>query len=871
MTAEVTQGVPDGWRFAPDPADRGLQEGWAAPEFDDTSWAVLKTWQSWSVQGYYDYSGIAWYRLRIDIPAELRGQFLVFQGINDECEVFLDGRSVARRFANADEQKHGVQFRVPPFRVRLPERSSTTVAVRVQGADTHQPDSRGPGLVKGVFLTNAPLIEHTGYWLAPDEHVDRAAWIEALRTRRARRREELALDGRVYSGPFEWSARTWVEGLVFLHDERFYDPARGYLLDEFLDDGIRRFGGYDALLLWHMYPNIGVDDQDQFEMFGNLPGGFPALRDLVQRAHARGVKVMLPYAKWEKPRPDETHEQAVARVLKETGADGVFLDTVGNESLSAMREEVDRDLSGIVFEPECQTSDVAVKLNSASWGQYYPDGGYSDHAPGLPIAKWIEPRHMIHYDSRRWRHHRTVMFQHAFLNGCGVVIWDNIFGSWNRYTPRDEAMLRRMLPIQRFFWRHFASESWEPFLPTLAPDIDAASWEEDHVTVFALANWATEPFSGPVLEVTHRAGARYFDLWQGLELTPAVQGSIATIALDLDARGISAIAIVHDGAPGGDLTALLEKQRREAATPLESYSNRWVAPDPPKLKWHSRSPAVPADQELSGMRFLPDVANFRLEIIHNLGEGSCYPDHEVEAWDSRRAFMFQEGELGRNVMHCSVLPMLRGFFIDRNLVTKGDYQRFLHASGYRPADTTNFLKDWDWRDSRNPEPPRGLEDHPVVWVDLQDARAFAAWCSKRLPTEAEWQYAAGGPQRLRYPWGDSWQANAANDNSGGTTPVGAYPAGTTPTGINDMCGNVWHWTESERTDGNRYVLLRGGSFYRSTGSSWFFDRYNDFGLSRGEISARPTNYHAKLFLLGPSADRKATIGFRCVKDCEPAT
>ena len=67
-------------------------------------------------------------------------------------------------------------------------------------------------------------------------------------------------------------------------------------------------------------------------------------------------------------------------------------------------------------------------------------------------------------------------------------------------------------------------------------------------------------------------------------------------------------------------------------------------------------------------------------------------------------------------------------------------------------------------------------------------------------------------------------------------------------------------------DVNRYAVSRGGSFYQVGGSGWYFDRFVHFGLGQGEWSARPTNYHTKLFLMSPSTDRKATIGFRCVKD-----
>jgi sulfatase modifying factor 1 len=103
----------------------------------------------------------------------------------------------------------------------------------------------------------------------------------------------------------------------------------------------------------------------------------------------------------------------------------------------------------------------------------------------------------------------------------------------------------------------------------------------------------------------------------------------------------------------------------------------------------------------------------------------------------------------------------------------------------------------------------GLEDHPVVHVAYADAQAYATWAGKRLPTEAEWEFAArGGLDRKAYAWGDEltpggamlanyWQGNFPHHNSLAdgferTSPVGAYPANGY--GLFDMIGNVWEWT-----------------------------------------------------------------------------
>jgi formylglycine-generating enzyme required for sulfatase activity len=190
-----------------------------------------------------------------------------------------------------------------------------------------------------------------------------------------------------------------------------------------------------------------------------------------------------------------------------------------------------------------------------------------------------------------------------------------------------------------------------------------------------------------------------------------------------------------------------------------------------------------------------------------------------------------------------------GFWIDRHPVTVAEFQRFVRETGHvtwaeqdpdpalypdadpelvvpgslvfqpttGPVDLDDYRNWWRWVPGAawtHPEGPGsgigGRERHPVTHVAHSDAAAFAAWAGKRLPTEAEWEYAArGGLDGATFTWGNehaprgrmmanTWQGefpwqNLLTDGYAGTSPVEKFPPNGY--GLHDMAGNVWEWTE----------------------------------------------------------------------------
>ncbi|GEM_PF-591530 len=226
-----------------------------------------------------------------------------------------------------------------------------------------------------------------------------------------------------------------------------------------------------------------------------------------------------------------------------------------------------------------------------------------------------------------------------------------------------------------------------------------------------------------------------------------------------------------------------------------------------------------------------------------------------------------------------------GFYLDRVEVTNAAFSEFVTATDHLTDPERNGVG-WHWSgeweqvkgaDWRHPYGPRsridGLEQHPVVQVSWRDADAYCEWRGKRLPSEAEWERAARGAGGVPYAWGNappvenaryrasygSDQCCSADDGDGFlyTAPVGSFPSGRSPFGVDDMTGNVWEWVSDSydetfygrspaadpmNTAPGKRKVIRGGGWGN-----------NPWGL-------RTTLRHANTPQSGLSM-----VGFRCAK------
>jgi len=653
------------------------------------------------------------------------------------------------------------------------------------------------------------------------------AWHRAMLDERAMVLARSGLEPRYTAPDTAWSDTAFRQLFLFMYDASLYDRDAGrYRTAELVDGWTTRFGRVDSVLLWHAYPRLGFDTRTQFDFYRQMPGGIAQLRAQVTDVlHARGLRVFLDYNPW-----DAGVYEELGEIVQWLDADGVMLDTM-TEVPERLAREVALRRGGVVFAPELRPRDADLRHLRQSWAQWSEVGDAA--TPSIYRHHWLVPQHM-QLAIRRWDTSRRGDIAYSFFNGSGLILWDNVFGTWNPYGREDRRLIAETAAVLDHCQDLIARGRWLPLIPTGVPGLDANRWNEaqggEGRAIVTLRNRTSAALVYRVPEDAP-AGLTYVAFWgDGRELAAG-----DTVAVEPE--GVQALLLDRPESARRALDHFRLLSER-ASSALPGYDER----SPPR-----RITASPgrtrAAAGTSTMIELPGGV-FDMKIRHERRECGCYPEGATA--EAMWGWFYKD--FVTHELRVDVKP----FAIRPTAVTSADFLEFVHASGYRPQDATRFLAHVVRAGDGSPPAklPPAQAALPVTFVSLADARAFAEWHGERLPTEAEWQWAAeGAGTGLRYPWGDEERSFAPE-----LRPA-LDPATATPQGVMGLSGNAWELTDSEHTDGHtRFVMLRGGVFLPPGQSEWL--------VARG---ARPNDSHAKYILLSDGLDRSETISFRTVR------
>lgn len=726
-------------------------------------------------------------------------------------------------------------------------------------------------------------------------------WQEGLRTMFQERLLYDVEPGKFDNSLFEredlkWVRHAYVAHLMQAWDNYLFDPDNNkYHLEDFLKQARAWYGGDDFTGIWPTWPSLGIDQRNQWDLFRDLPGGLSGLKSLSDTCRMYGSRLFICYNPWDESTRGESHTVGMASLIRETNADGVVLDTSGKSSRE-FQQAADSVRKGVIMYsegmavPRDMQGIVAGRVHNALY-----------HCPMLNLNKFIKPEFAIFRVAEIYKEPIRREYNVAFFNGYGTEM--NIFApgkpEWIEEQYRYLGLTTRIL---RENSDNFTSSDYIPLIPTTCDTIWVNGWPSAEKTIYTIYSMIPEGYSGDLFEVTNDSAFHFVDLWHHAEKNPHLVHGKWMIEAETDAFNKTWVGTNNEGAVGCVarlpvfLHVILSGDHLSISSPAGDTIRLWAG-EPACGKNPLNLPVT--DQNISltehfgrhegkfvvqlfekGMllderiaEIIPGIPRL-LSRVEKTSLSAETPEGMVPIPAGRFVFKTSHGD--------NFIPYpkdnegnvfdMEAFLMDKYPVTNRQFQKFLQSTGYQPSDTARFLNHW-----RNGRIPAGEEDFPVVNVSLEDARSYAKWAGKRLPTEIEWQYAAQTAEGNEWPWIQKKPVkrvqqmitetltvtnlagidpNVCNLGDGRLYRVGKYRKGANPYGLQDLVGCVWQLTNDEYINGSyRYIIMKGGSYFKPSSSWWYV-----------QGGPRELHYRQQLLRVSQGFERNATVGFRCVKD-----
>lgn len=695
----------------------------------------------------------------------------------------------------------------------------------------------------------------------------------------------------------KWIRHAYAMHLIMAWDHQFYDHgAGGYQIETFLERGKKLYGGDDVIGVWPNWPMLGLDQRNQWDLFRDMPGGTTKLKELAQFLRSKGTNFFISYNPWDESTRWEDHHAGMAEMIREISADGVVLDTEG-KSTPARQQAADKVRRGVVMYsegmavPKDMPGILAGRVHNAL---YYP--------PMLNLNKLIRPDFAIFRVAEVNQERIRREYALSFFNGYGTEL--NIFRPGRPdWIEDDYRFWGQTLRILRENTSNFIAQDYTPLYPSQSDSVYINHWPLPEKELFTIFSLLPQGYSGSLFQITPKEGYHLVDLWRHEEIEADTVGDQLAVPVQIDGFAKYYLGTNNEGAVSGIayLPNVLSISRNGDQLHFSAQAGDYIKIWPGNPTYEKEDKAHKFGIHPQIISLMDHFGRYEGKFVIQVFKKEELLDEKTVFLSPGTARLVSKVERSRSVIDPPAgmvkIPVgtflmkvtfgdnfipnpvdypkeaihLPSFYIDKYPVTNLQFKTFLEQSNYRPMDTTNFLKHWI-----DGAIPTGQEQHPVIYVCYEDAQAYARWAGKRLPTEIEWQYAAQTSDQRTWPWSRDAKvkreqqvitntltvsklqvdSSLCNPGNGQLDPVGSYPKGANPHGLEDLVGSVWQLCNDIYDNGTNYFcILKGGSYFLPASSWWYV-----------EGGPRELTYSQKLLRVSPGFERNATTGFRCVVD-----
>jgi iron(II)-dependent oxidoreductase len=686
-------------------------------------------------------------------------------------------------------------------------------------------------------------------------------------------------DNSLYERPdLAWIKESYLIVLQMAWDREFFDRTTGkYTFPYLLKRGIEQFGNIDIYVLWPTWPRLGLDQRNQWDLFRDLPGGSVQLRNFSRLSRQNNTRFFISFIPWDNSTRKEDPYKGMAQMIKETEADGVCLDSSGGSS-SELQSAADSVRKGVIMYSEGMA--IIKDMPGIISGRVHNAIFLS---PELNLNKLIKPDFSIFRvcDVGEDLIHREIAI--AFFNGYGTELNMSRPGGRDDNYRADLEYLARTTFILRQNNDAFLDKDWTPLIDTEADNVFVNKWKAGEKTVYSVLNMRPEGIEGRLFKIKNDSNKHYVSLWHHENIVTIKDNGTKYAAVRAEGWPASFSGTRREGSLDciTELPYLLRSEFKGDSLSVKAAVKKKI------VIWKG-NPSYSSD--FKEFNLVSDTVvsirdlfgYYEGKIVIQLIDNKHLLDENIYQFRGGRPWLISkvvptikatgvapdmilipgtdfsyEVTTGEDFIPypevSGITVRIDSFLIDKYPVTNAQYYEFLQSSGYRPADTTRYLRHWEYDIFR-----QGQERYPVVYVSYDDMKAYAKWAGKRLPTQAEWQLAAQGTDKRKWPWGNEFHGTLCNYAFNKPTPVDAFAKGMSPYGVMDLVGNVWQMTNDVYFNGSYYfTVIRGGSFYEPTSSWWYI-----------QGGPRPLDKTQIMLQVSPGFDRNATVGFRCVKDID---
>jgi len=675
-----------------------------------------------------------------------------------------------------------------------------------------------------------------------------------------------------------WIKQSYLIVLQMAWDREFYDRFTGkYTYPDFLKRYQVLFGNIDVFGLWPTWPRLGLDQRNQWDMYKDLPGGTFQLRSFVKMSQQAGTRFFISYNQWDNSTRKEEHYRGISKLISDTEADGVILDTRGSSG-PELQAAADSVKKGVIMYSEGMAvpGDMQGIISGRVHNAIYL-------SPELNLNKFIKSDFAIFRvcDVGEDILHREIAV--SFFNGYGTEL--NMFrpGGRGESFSDDLSFLSRTTFILRQNNDAFLDLNWTPLISTNLDKVYVNSWKSGEKTIFTILNMRPEGVRTKLFSSNSFNNKHYVSLWNHESVEVEIKSGKANIPVNINGWDPAFSGTRKEGSVDciAELPVLINSKIAGDSILISCSASGvlYVWKGNPSYGSTHAELRMPID---TAIRTRDLLGYYEGKLVLQLVEGKNLKDENIlriaggKPWIISKVVTTQRSAVIPSDMVFvpgSVITMdlkpadefikypefspveikVDSFLIDRYPVTNAQFYDFIVSSGYRPVDTSGYLRHWQSGIFR-----QGQDKYPVVNISFEDMSAYARWTGKRLPTQAEWQLAAQGTDKRKWPWGNEFHGTYCNNSFERLTPVDAFPKGQSPYGAIDMVGNVWQMTNDIYFNGTNYLgIIRGGSYFNPDSSSWY--------IKGGPQQLDNTQI---LLLVSPGFDRSATVGFRCVMDID---